>query len=57
MELKRAKKIKKKIAMLRVLQEYCFWPAAESAHNSQNAQFGLKMKFLDQLNRVDKKAI
>ena len=33
----------RKIAMLRISRQIGFWHNAESAHNSQNAQFGLVM--------------
>ena len=43
MESKTAEKIKKKLAMMRIPRQNWFLPVAESADNSQNAQFGLLM--------------
>ena len=35
--------------MLRILQQFCFWPVAESTYKSQNAQFGLVMIIVTQV--------
>ena len=39
MESKTAEEYKK--AKMRIPQQFCFWPVAESAYNSKNAQFCL----------------
>ena len=42
-ESKTAKKIERKVAILRIPRQILFGPVAESAYNAQNGQFGLVM--------------